>query len=447
MRSSPKFALLCATLLCTLPAFAQLPGLQPVLTPNGSAVFEARFGTQPANRGLIFLAVITAGPVSGSTSVLLMQSPVAALFTPGNPPPGWTTVRSSISAYSLGGGCGRNNQIDFPYINGTRPEILRITGTTQQVVTLGITNTDQYDSIDCVVQGNGQVLYMLTNRTRQRLELRREQGGLLQLVRDDFGTVRTPFQGGIRPAIALSRFRPPPGPVAPMGGPPPFGVAYDLIVAEETVISSSQVRAILRMLDDGVANMPTASECVLGVRPDPLVFGNVNESALAGNLVAADFTGSGFFGARRLGFTTPTCDVLGSDPLSGRLGGTLFSFSGVAAAAWPGGPGPNPIPIVAAVDNDQISFWVPAAGVRRVRPLPGAGRGGYKALCELVGPGTTGGVLLATPAAAASQILLGTFAPPVAAGDELIFGDHLEAVFDAFQLACTRGAALSPFAF
>jgi hypothetical protein len=124
-------------------------------------------------------------------------------------------VLSSSTAFSLGGGCGRSNLIDFPFINANRPQILRITGTTQQVITLGIAGTDLYDSVDCAVQGNGQVLYMLTNRTLKKLEFRREQGGLLQLVRDNFGQVITPFVGGMRPS--LSRVRRPLPVVAPEG--------------------------------------------------------------------------------------------------------------------------------------------------------------------------------------------------------------------------------------
>lgn len=195
-----------ATVIVTLApvgaACAQFAGSIRLTNPVGRTVLELRQGTQPANPRLLFTAAITAGPTGGTTSLLLHQMPIADLFNPAVPAAGWVTVRSSSTAFSLGGGCGRNNLIDFPFINNNRPEILRITGTTQQVITLGLIGNDQYDSIDCVTQRDGRVLYMLSNRTRQRLELRREQGGLLQLVRDDFGTLLTPFAGGIRPSLA-----------------------------------------------------------------------------------------------------------------------------------------------------------------------------------------------------------------------------------------------------
>ena len=181
---------------------AQLGGFNRISTPNGRAVLEIRKGTHPASPNLLFTAVITTGPSAGTTSLLLQQATVQDVFNPALPAAAWSVVRSSFTGFSLGGGCGRSNLIDFPFINANRPEILRITGTTAQVIVLNVANSDQYDSIDCLLQNDGQILYMLTNRTQKKLELRREAAGALSLVRDDFGEVLTPFVGGIRPSMA-----------------------------------------------------------------------------------------------------------------------------------------------------------------------------------------------------------------------------------------------------
>lgn len=269
------------TLICMSVAQAQFPGTPRVTSPNGRAVLEIRKGTQPANSNLLFTAVITAGPISGSTSLLLQQSLIRDLFNPGAPAAGWTVVRSSITAFSLGGGCGRNNLIDFPFINANRPEILRITGTTQQVITLGIPGSDQYDSIDCVMQRDGRVLYMLTNRTRRTLEFRREQGGLMVLVRDNFGNVVTPFVGGMRPSITrIRRFVAPVSPSAdaPLGG---TGILREDFVAFflPALVTPQQYVGILRVLDDD--SLTEVSRCDGPVSSAPTGFTIPKESAVA----------------------------------------------------------------------------------------------------------------------------------------------------------------------
>lgn len=313
-------------------AQAQFPGTPRVTSPNGRAVLEIRRGTQPANANLLFTAVITAGPISGSTSLMLQQSLVRDLFNPGAPAAGWTVVRSSITAFSLGGGCGRNNLIDFPFINANRPEILRITGTTQQVITLGIPGSDQYDSIDCVMQRDGRVLYMLTNRTRRTLEFRREQGGLMVLVRDNFGNVITPFVGGMRPSITrIRRFV---APIVPSGDAPQGGTG---ILREDFVafflpalVTPQQYVGILRVLDDD--SLTEVSHCDGPVSSAPTGFTIPRESAVADgvavgssrndNSLWGDYFSMGDGGCTQ---TTPG-EVLGSaGPFS------LYNWGGVAA--------------------------------------------------------------------------------------------------------------------
>ena len=268
-------------------AWAQFASTIRLTSPIGRTVVEIRKGTQPANPRLLFTAAITAGPTGGTTSLLLQQAFLEDIFNPAAPAAGWTTVLSTSTAFSLGGGCGRNNLIDFPFINNNRPQILRITGTTQQVITLGIAGNDQYDSIDCVVQGNGQVLYMLTNRTLSKLELRREQGGLLQLVRDNFGVVITPFVGGMRPSFSLVR-RPVVAlePDGTSGAPIPDGQVprqNDFVMFFlERIVPNNQLVKILAIFDD--EPLTTRATCNGASAPAPTGFTIPKESAATGGV-------------------------------------------------------------------------------------------------------------------------------------------------------------------
>jgi hypothetical protein len=413
-------------------AQAQLPTFQPLLSPNGARVLEVRFGSQPANRGLVFVAAITAGPVSGSTSVLLMQSTAAQLFTPGSPAPGWTTVRSAISAYSLGGGCARGNLIDFPFINGSRPEILRITGTTQQVITLGISNSDQYDSIDCSASPSGQVVYMLTNRTRQRLELRREQGGMLALVRDDFGVVRTPFQGGLRPSITWSRVR-----AAGAGLRGGLEIAAWWMLHDLQNDGDAAMESVVTAIDWSDPLLPTSTRCELGQRPDPTGFTQVNETAIAGNLALGDVNGSSTFQLRLFSGAQPVCGLGPVSQLSTRGGGSLFTYTGVAGGAWPGASdSEGPFPIAVVADYNAAVFSVD--GARRDVPLPGAGRGGWRAVCPLEGRSPLGGAIIAVPGTTDSLLQFVAIPTPTGPGDDLLFGSGLELPFDQNPPSCSN---------
>lgn len=379
---------LLLTLLCNCVAQAQFPGTPRVTSPNGRAVLEIRRGTQPANANLLFTAVITAGPISGSTSLMLQQSLIRDLFNPGAPAAGWTVVRSSITAFSLGGGCGRNNLIDFPFINANRPEILRITGTSQQVITLGIPGSDQYDSIDCVMQRDGRVLYMLTNRTRRTLEFRREQGGLMVLVRDNFGNVITPFVGGMRPSITrILRPIPPmlPGAGAPLGG---TGILREDFVAFflRALVTPQQYVGILRVLDDD--SLTEVSHCDGPVSSAPTGFTIPRESAVADgvavgssrndNSLWGDYFSMGDGGCTQ---TTPG-EALGS---AGPF--TLYTWGGVAA---------NHVYSDAGVARNSgraahTTVLLPAGvivlegNLRQDLATPFAGRGGPLTSCALSG--------------------------------------------------------------
>lgn len=389
-------------------ASAQFGNFSRITSPNGRKVLEIRMGTMPANRNLVFTAVITAGPISGSTSLMLQQALARDIFNPSGPAPGWTVVRSSLTAFSLGGGCGRNNLIDFPFINNNRPEILRITGTTQQVITLNISgNNDQYDSIDCSVSSSGQVIYILTNRTRQTLELRREQGGLLQLVRDNFGTVRSPFLGGVRPSIRFMRPGLPSSSIQNMKSDPPGGTLgveslrfiYDAFVAPQLLTQA----AILVAGPDGVFNAQIAA-CFFGAHADPFGFDNVNESAVTGSAAVADPAGAKSFELRFYDVTGSTCTLGPAIPMSSRSGGTLYTFAGIAAAASEsgiGGPGTG-VQATTIIDTNTVATF--ENGVRSDATHPMAGRGGPKAACPIRGSETDGATLITGPGGANTQV-------------------------------------------
>lgn len=407
-------------------ASAQFGSFSRITSPNGRQVLEIRMGTMPANRNLVFTAVITAGPISGSTSLMLQQALARYIFNAAGPAPGWTVVRSSLTAFSLGGGCGRSNLIDFPYINNNRPEILRITGTTQQVITLGIVNSDQYDSIDCTVTGNGQVLYLLTNRTRQTLE----QGGLLQLIRDDFGTVRSPFQSGMRPSIRFVRARPQlgialSGQSAKGGDLGNFVMFFYQRLAGPLLVSRGDIA-------DPDALVPLAP-CDMGSRPNTTTFGNVNESAAAGQAAAGDWTNANRFDLRFYSVNGSTCTPGPVIPLSSRTGGTLYTFAGIAAAeseSGIGGPGTG-VPATTIVDTNTVATF--ENGVRSDATNPMAGRGGPKAACPIRGSETDGATLIAGPGPTSTQLQQSVVPFNLS---ELLFSSNSEDVWSGDFVRC-----------
>ena len=187
-----------------------------IVSPNGRPVLEVRTGVQP-NINLLRTLVVTAGPISGSTSLLATSATPAQLFGPGAPPPGFTVIVSDGQLFSLAGGCARGNQLDFPYINGFKLHIARFVGTTHTIVTSTLNNVDQYESVNCVTAPDGlSTMYVLVNRTAQRTEIWRERtNNVFTRERQYSAVARLPFNGGLRPNITL-RLRPvlPPRPSA-----------------------------------------------------------------------------------------------------------------------------------------------------------------------------------------------------------------------------------------
>lgn len=186
--------------------YRQVPG-------NGRNLFEIRLGNTPAappgidnGTGLV-VGAITTGPTSGTTSLIAGVLDVNKLFDPVQTLPALTTVVASGSIFSLGGGCARGTQTDFPYINANRPAIMHYNGTTFGVVVptlTGIAPTNQYDSAECVViPGANRTVYAFTNRTLGRVEIWKDDaGGFQPLQTTQITGVATPFGGGLRLAMS-----------------------------------------------------------------------------------------------------------------------------------------------------------------------------------------------------------------------------------------------------
>lgn len=387
-RFSPRFMLWSlGMLLPMLPmggAVAQLGGFDRSTTPNGRVVLEIRKGTHPTSPNLLFTAAITVGPTSGTTSLLLQQAQLQDIFNAAVPAAGWTVVRSSMSGFSLGGGCGRSNQIDFPYINNNRPEILRVTGTTGQVITPTISNSDQYDSVDCVVQGNGQVLYMLTNRTQGVLELRREQSGSLILVRNNFGSVITPFVGGVRPSIAKVR-RPSVFTSTGLHGPDGTALQDDFVIFfVPALLPQSQIVKLLGILDD--EPLTSFAQCDGATSPAPAGFTIPKESAVADGVAVASSRNTNVLWGDYFHVGSGNCEFVGSPESFGSSGPfNFYSWGGVAAnRVYAGAPQQR-----VSGRADHVTVIVPGNVVviegnqRQSISSPFASRGGPLAACPI----------------------------------------------------------------
>ena len=121
------------------------------VSPNGRPVQEIRFGAEPGGNQLR-MVVVTNGPTAGTTTLLTAVGAPNLWYDPGQQPPPFTELIASGTVFSVGGGCKRGGQLDFPFINGNRPYMLRFQGGQSNIFLLPITNTNEnYDSADCAV--------------------------------------------------------------------------------------------------------------------------------------------------------------------------------------------------------------------------------------------------------------------------------------------------------
>lgn len=193
----------CTILLLGLAAFADAVAEIRVTSPNGRKVLEIRAAAQP-NTGLLRTVVITAGPMAQTTSLMVNTAFVRDIFGPNPPPMTWTVLVSSGTLFSLGGGCARGNQVDFPYINNNKLAIARFVGTTSTIITATINSAANYESVNCTISPDRQsTLYVLVNSTAQRTEIWRQNiNNVFTLERQFNLAARLPFNGGLRPSIS-----------------------------------------------------------------------------------------------------------------------------------------------------------------------------------------------------------------------------------------------------
>jgi hypothetical protein len=255
-----------------------------VTSVNGRQVFELRMGVVPRT-GVLRTLVLTAGPVAGSTSLLVNTSLVGAVMN-ANVPMTFSVVVNSGSLYSLGGGCARAGELNFPYIDGTRFRIVRYTGTTQTIVSPPAIAA-QYEGVNCISSWDGQaVYYSLVNRTTQRVEVWRElAGGVFARVYQNAFAIRLPFNGGLRPQISRM-FRVPTARTEALGKGTPQ-TAYEpnhLLVSTQDSNGNSAVKVV------DVRDGSEAGDCPIGTRTagsPPF------EGFLSPDFVVADFNGDG----------------------------------------------------------------------------------------------------------------------------------------------------------
>lgn len=174
------------------------------LAVNGRTVQEIRMGNEPGSERLVRLVVVTNGASPNTTSLLTAVADIDTWVDPARPAPPFTTVIDSGQVFSVGGGCRRGNQVDFPFINANQPRVLRISGGSSTVVPVSVAG-EQWDSADCAATSDlTRTMFVFTNRTQQRGFLFVDTGQANDLLAPQvsLGQVKTPFVGGLRPSIS-----------------------------------------------------------------------------------------------------------------------------------------------------------------------------------------------------------------------------------------------------
>ncbi len=406
---------LVASALATIAptAQAQLSVLaERTVNPNGRTVQEIRIGADPSGATQLRTVVITNGPTAGTTSLLTAVTEVNALLAGTSPAPTWTTVIAAGTAFSLGGGCRRGNQLDFPFIDANRPKILRFVGSAAGiVVNVPVTGKDLYDSADCVATSDQLATYFIySNRSLSRLPLFRDTGAPNDLVNSlvTFSSVKTPFVGGLRPAIA---------------GLP-----------ESQWISGSgpHVFALMFMRTDGqtrwhqydASQLNINFNCLAGAQsPPPSAFTIPRGSAVIGHHAAGDFNNDGI--AEIVTFnkgTPPNCtDPPVSTPF-GNIAGSAFNWIEFSARRFDNGSG--------LIIGNQMALLPPTLVV----PSTTGTAGGSHASINVISAESAVDAELAVAMdvlnqAFRYQLLRSTFVPtPPPTSDGLLYGCDMESL-------------------
>jgi hypothetical protein len=396
-----------------LPAQAQLTVLaERTVNPNGRTVQEIRIGADPSGTTQLRTVVITNGPTAGTTSLLTSVTEVNALLAGTGPAPTWTTVIAAGTAFSLGGGCRRGNQLDFPFIDANRPKLLRFVGSAAgTVIDVPVTDNNLYDSADCVATSDQTTTYFIySNRSLSRLPLFRDTGIPTDLVNSwvTFSSVKTPFVGGLRPAIATL----PESQWLPGSGP--------------------HVLALMFMRTDGqtrwhqydASQLNINFNCLAGTQsPPPSAFTIPRGSAVIGHQAAGDFDGDGI--AEIVTFnkgTPPNCiDPPVSTPF-GNIAGSAFNWIEFSARRFDNGSG--------LIIGNQMALLPPPL----VLPSTLGTAGGSHASINVISAESQVDAELAVAMDVLNQafnyqLVRSTFVPtPAPSNDELLYGCDMEAL-------------------
>lgn len=371
---------------------------------NGRPVQEIRLGNEPgASRTQLRMMVLTNGPMAGTTTLLTAVGDANALVDSAVPAPTFTPVIASGTVFSVGGGCTRGNQVDFPYINADRPLILRFIGGNATVITPFTGDSDRYDSAECTVSGDGtETYFMYTNRTASRLDVFRDRGGATDLegALVAFGSIKTPFAGGLRPAIS-----------------PIFGTNRTIAFLAMSTNGQSRWRQY------NTATVTQEFNCLAGVQsPAPITFTIPRGARVVGQTAMGDFNGDGQFEVVTL---QPSgrdgCTVAPAATPAGAVAGSFFNWSEMAAAV-------SPFTQLVAFFATQSTFRPPVGATSSV-PGPHAGNGGSHAACaasntEVKNAFVSVGVEASTTIKVAQTY--DTTPRPPAPGQQYIFGASFE---------------------
>lgn len=409
-----RFALAIASATLPLAAFADQVLATRDLQPNGRQVQEIRFGEEPGSRNLRVL-VLTNGPTAGTTTVLTAVASTAAWTDPSVPPPTFTTIIPSAAAFSIGGGCRRGNQVDFPYIENFRPKILRFTNGVLSTVNVLPFDSDQYDSAECAASLDGsRTFFIYSNRNVNRLAIMVDRGGAtdLNVPLVAFSSVKPPTLGGLRPAISTVPDK-------------PFSIA---LMFMET---NGQTR--WREYDTDLLNVDRT--CLVGTQaPPPSGFSIPRGARIVNNFVFGDFDGNGQFEFAALDNTRGTCAAAPAYTAAGPVAGVGYTWSEPAATILSSGRR------VMFISTQALSVAPTFAPV--VAPGPNPGNGGPNAACGATSTESDDLYLIGSSASAINlriQLML-LQAPLPLPGEDELFESSLEEV--SFQPALTCGLKL-----
>jgi len=276
VRFSPGLLVLLLSVFA-VEAFAQATVVRTrTLAVNGRPVQEIRLANEPGgSRTLMRAVVVTNGPTAGTTSLMTAVADANVWADSTAAAPVFTPVVASGTVFSAGGGCLRGNQLDFPFINGNRPRVLRVTAGAANVITPNIAGNEQFDSAECTVSGDGtRTIYIFSNFSTQRLWLMVDTGGANDLnnplVTFD---LKTPFVGGLRPAISVV-----PG------------------TTRSVAMVWMRGNGISRWLQYDTENFNVQGDCPLGTQtPAPTAFTIPRGARVANRTAIGDFNGDGIF--------------------------------------------------------------------------------------------------------------------------------------------------------